>query len=92
MAVVFCILIVLVWILNIFTLVAKKTASKARIVKSSYESHKQTKTFEQASDEDKAAVAMAIYLYEQEKKNMESRVLTITHKSDAWSAQLNPRL
>lgn len=91
-AVVFCILIVLVWILNIFTLVAKKTASKARIVKSSYESHKQTKNFEQASDEDKAAVAMAIYLYEQEKKNMESRVLTITHKSDAWSAQLNPRL
>lgn len=91
-AVVFCILVVLVWILNIFTLVAKKTANKARSVKSTYESNKQTKNFEHASNEDKAAVAMAIYLYEQEQKNLESRVLTITHKCSAWSAQLNPRL
>lgn len=91
-AVVFIILVVLVCILNIFTIVAKKTANKARSVKTSYESNKQTKTFANASDEDKAAVAMAIYLYEQELKNQESRVLTITHKCDAWSAQLNPRL
>ncbi len=91
-AVVFGILVVLVFVLSIFTLVAKKTADKARSVKTSYESNKQAKTFAQASDEDKAAVAMAIYLYEQEQKNLESRVLTITHKCDAWSAQLNPRL
>lgn len=91
-AVVFVILVVLVGILSIFTMVASKTVTKARSVKSTYEANKQTKTFEHASDEDKAAVAMAIYLYEQEKKNLESRVLTITHHSTAWSAQLNPRL
>ncbi len=91
-AVVFSILVVLVWILNIFTLVATKTATKARSVKSTYESNKQTKTFAQASDEDKAAVAVALYLYEQEQRNRESRVLTITHRSEAWSAELNPRL
>ena len=90
--VVFAILVVLVFILGIFTMVASKTASKARSVKATYETIKQTKTFEHASDEDKAAVAMAIYLYEQEQKNQESRVLTITHHSSAWSAQLNPRL
>ena len=52
----------------------------------------QAKTFANASDEDKAAVAMALYLYEEEKKNLESRVLTITHTSQAWTSQLNPRL
>lgn len=90
--VVFVILFVLVFVLNIFTVIAGKTASKARSVKATYETNKQTKTFEHASDEDKAAVAMAIFLYEQEQKNLESRVLTITHHSSAWSSQLNPRL
>ena len=75
--VVFAILVVLVVILQVFTLVAKKTATKA---------------FANASDEDKAAVAMALYLYEEEKKNLESRVLTITHTSQTWTSQLNPRL
>lgn len=90
--VVFVILIVLVLILNIFTLVAKKTASKARNIQETHAQYKQAKNFANASDEDKAAVAMALYLYEEEEKNMESRVLTITHTSQAWSAQLNPRL
>lgn len=90
--VVFSILLALVGVLNIFTWVAGKTARKARSVKATYETNKQTKTFEHASDEDKAAVAMAIFLYEQEQKNLESRVLTITHHSTAWSSQLNPRL
>ncbi|MDE5560840.1 MAG: OadG family protein [Bacteroidaceae bacterium] len=91
-AVVFGILVVLVWILNIFTVVARNTAKKARTVNVTLAQHKQAKTFANASDEDKAAVAMALYLYEQERKNRESRVLTITHKSQAWSAELNPRL
>ncbi|MBR6699828.1 MAG: OadG family protein [Bacteroidaceae bacterium] len=91
-AVVFAILVVLVWILNIFSLLARKTATKASSAKVAYNQQKQAKTFANASDEDKAAVAMALYLYEQDKKNQESRVLTITHTSQAWTSQLNPRL
>lgn len=90
--VVFAILVVLVVILQVFTLVAKKTATKASSAKVAYNQQKQAKTFANASDEDKAAVAMALYLYEEEKKNLESRVLTITHTSQTWTSQLNPRL
>ena len=91
-AVVFFILLILVWILGIFSFVARKTANKASNVKVAYNQQKQAKTFANASDEDKAAVAVALYLYEEEKKNLESRVLTITHTSQAWTSQLNPRL
>ncbi|MEE0119500.1 MAG: OadG family transporter subunit [Bacteroidaceae bacterium] len=91
-AVVFAILVVLVWILNIFSLLARKTVTKASSAKVAYNQQKQAKTFANASDEDKAAVAMALYLYEQDKKNQESRVLTITHTSQTWTSQLNPRL
>ena len=90
--VVFAILVVLVVILQVFTLVAKNTATKASSAKVAYNQQKQAKTFANASDEDKAAVAMALYLYEEEKKNLESRVLTITHTSQTWTSQLNPRL
>jgi Na+-transporting methylmalonyl-CoA/oxaloacetate decarboxylase gamma subunit len=90
--VVFVILIVLVLILNIFTLLATKTMKGARVVKDSHTQYKQAKSFANASDEDKAAVAMALYLYAEEKKNLESRVLTIKHSSQAWSSELNPRL
>ena len=90
--VVFSILIILVAILNIFTIVAKKTTEKAKAVKSSLDSREQAKSFEKASEEDKAAVAMALYLYFEEKDNRESRVLTIVPYPSAWGAQLNPRL
>ena len=75
--VVFSILVILVAILNVFTIVAKKTTEKAKAVKSTIETIEQAKTFEKASEEDKAAVAMALYLYFQEKNNRENRVLTI---------------
>lgn len=88
--VVFSILVILVIILNIFSLVSKKqTTAKAKAVKGSTE---QPKGLEKASEEDKAAVATALYLYFQEINNSESRVLTISPYNSAWGAQLNPRL
>ena len=91
-SVVFAILIILVLILGIFTAAAKKTTEKAKAVKTTIETKEQAKTFEKASEEDKAAVAMALYLYFEEKDNRESRVLTIVPYPSAWGAQLNPRL
>ena len=90
--VVFAILVILVAILNIFTIVAKKTTAKAKAVKSSISSSLEAKSFEKASEEDKAAVATALYLYFEEMYNRESRVLTIVPYPSAWGAQLNPRL
>lgn len=88
--VVFSILIILVIILNIFSLVSKKqTTAKAKAVKGSTE---QPKGLEKASEEDMAAVATALYLYFEEINNSESRVLTISPYNSAWGAQLNPRL
>lgn len=88
--VVFSILIILVIILNIFSFVSKKqTTAKAKAVKGSTE---QPKGLEKASEEDKAAVATALYLYFEEINNSESRVLTISPYNSAWGAQLNPRL
>ena len=90
--VVFSILLILVLILGIFTAIAKKTTAKAKAVKSTISSSLEAKSFEKASDEDKAAVATALYLYFNERDNRESRVLTIVPYPSAWGAQLNPRL
>ena len=90
--VVFAILIILVLILSLFTAAAKKTTEKAKAVKSTIETSLEAKSFEKASEEDKAAVATALYLYFQERDNSESRVLTIVPYPSAWGAQLNPRL
>ena len=90
--VVFSILLILVLILGIFTAIAKKTTAKAKAVKSTISSSLEAKSSEKASDEDKAAVATALYLYFEERDNRESRVLTIVPYPSAWGAQLNPRL
>ena len=90
--VVFSILLILVAILNVFTIIAKKTTAKVKTVKSSIETSLEAKSFEKASEEDKAAVATALYLYFEEMDNRESRVLTIVPYPSAWGAQLNPRL
>lgn len=90
MLVVFSILVILVAILNIFSLVSKKqTSIKTKAVKGSTG---ESKGLEKASEEDKAAVATALYLYFEESNNSESRVLTISPYNSAWGAQLNPRL
>ena len=90
--VVFSILLILVLILGIFTAIAKKTTAKVKAVKSTLDSSLEAKSFEKASDEDKAAVAMALYLYFNERDNRESRILTIVPYPSAWGATLNPRL
>ena len=90
--VVFSILVILVLILGIFTAIAKKTTAKAKAVKNTIETSLEAKSFEKASEQEKAAVATALYLYFEERDNRESRVLTIVPYPSAWGAQLNPRL
>lgn len=90
--VVFGILVALVFILEIFTLVAKKSESRASAVKKTSTQNAQEKSLADASEKDKAAVAMALYLYTEEELSTEISVLTITYHEHAWSAELNPRL
>ncbi len=90
MAVVFAILIILVAILALFSLVANKsTAKSTKVAKNSATPSQELKN---ANEEDKAAVAAAVYLYFEERNNTENRVLTIVPSQSAWGAQLNPRL
>jgi Na+-transporting methylmalonyl-CoA/oxaloacetate decarboxylase gamma subunit len=92
-AVVFVILVALVLVLGIFSLVATKAVAKKPVqtkdIKAEYTN---AKTLANASLEDKAAVALALYLYEQDEMNQESCILTITHHDHSWSSQLNTRL
>jgi Na+-transporting methylmalonyl-CoA/oxaloacetate decarboxylase gamma subunit len=91
--VVFAILVALVLVLGIFSLVATKAVAKKPVqtkdIKAEYTN---AKTLANASLEDKAAVALALYLYEQDEMNQESGILTITHHDHSWSSQLNTRL
>lgn len=92
-AVVFAILVLLVLVLQVFTLVAKKTTAQVRTAKEDYTEKKQAKAFEEASELDKAAVATAVYLYFNDAHDNESGVLTIQQNPSAgWHATLNPRL
>ena len=90
--VVFAILIILVLILGIFSSVAKSTSAKANVAKTSALKGMQANAQGKAGEADKAAVAMALHLYFQERDNSESHVLTIAPYQTAWGAQLNPRL
>lgn len=89
--VVFSILLILVAVLGIFTAIAKKTSAKAKEVKVTRLVDKQVKELDKSED-DSAAIAMALWLYFDEKENSESHVLTITPTPNSpWGAQLNPR-
>jgi len=90
--VVFAILVVLVLILQIFTLVAKKTTATVKDVKSDISTKMQAKAFEEASEQDKAAVAVALYLYYNDAHDHESGVLTHTYNFHHWRRELNPHL
>ncbi len=89
---VLCILVAIVLVLQIFTFIAMKTTRKASEVKTNYKETKQAKSFDKASDEEKAAVAVALYLYYYEKNNRENRILTIKPQPSAWHYELNERL
>lgn len=90
--VVFCILCILVLVLQVFNLVAKKSSSNADKVKAGIADVPAAKSVAEASELDKAAVATAIYLYQKSKGDQESGVLTIKNAPSAWHAVLNERL
>ncbi|MDO4511642.1 MAG: OadG family protein [Bacteroidales bacterium] len=89
--VVFCILCILVLVLMVFNLVAKKAASSDQPVKAGI-ADIPVKPLAEASELDKAAVATALYLYEKSKGDQESGVLTIKMNPSPWHAVLNERL
>lgn len=90
--VVFAILVVLVLILQIFTIVAHKTTATVKDVKNDINAKQQVKAFEQASEQDKAAVAVALYLYYNDAHDHESGVLTHTFTDHHWRRELNPHI
>ena len=90
--VVFSILVALVLVLGIFTTVAKNTKAKVVEVKSDITTNKQAKAFSEASEQDKAALAVAVYLYFNDDHDHESGVLTINNAPSNWGKVLNPRL
>ena len=90
--VVFVILLMLVFILNIFTLIARKTKAKVVNVKVAQTEKKQAKAFDQASEVEKAAVAVALYLYYNDAHDHESGVLTHTYNFHHWRRELNPQI
>ncbi len=90
--VVFVILLALVLVLGIFTAVAKKTTAKVVEVKSDIVTNKQAKAFSEASEQDKAALAVAVYLYFNDDHDHESGVLTINNAPSHWGQVLNPIL
>ncbi len=89
--VVFCILVILVYVLQIFNYVANKS-SKSETSSVSKASDTSVKSVAEASELDKAAVATAVYLYQTSKGDQESGVLTIKMTPSAWHAELNERL
>ena len=88
--VVFCILCILVFVLQGFSAVAKQ-GSKAK-AEAAVATEGAVKSVAEASELDKAAVATAIYLYQKSKGDQESGVLTIKMAPSAWHAVLNERL
>lgn len=90
-ATVFVILIILVFVLQVFNLVAKG-ANKAPKAAAPAPVANKVAPVADASEEEKAAVAIALYLYMNNAHDEESGVLTIAPNQSAWGAVLNPRL
>lgn len=91
-SVVFAILVILVLVLQLFNLVAKKASNAGDTAKAGIASMPAAKNISEASELDKAAVATALYLYQKSKGDQESGVLTIKRTPSAWHAVLNERL
>lgn len=93
-ATVFVILIVLVFVLQIFNMVAQgaSKAPKAAAAAAAPAAAQKAAPVADASEEEKAAVATALYLYMNNAHDEESGVLTIAPSQSAWGAVLNPRL
>lgn len=88
---VFCILILLVLVLQIFTAVAPKTTSKIKA--GAVAVKEKIAEDEIAQNSEHAAVATAVYLYLQSQHDEESGTLTIHHTDHpAWHSELNQHL
>lgn len=86
---VFIILLMIICVLHIFSMTARKNNNKTVNMKCNDKN--QAKTLENASDAEKAAVAMAIYLYLNDGHDKESGVLTIEQTPTSWGPILNSR-
>ncbi len=88
MATVFVILILLVFVLQLFGWFAKQSMPKVKVAP-------KANAAASAEEDDLAAVATAVYLYQNKAHDEESGVLTIhsphTYHSD-WHGELNQRL
>ncbi len=92
--VVFCILLLLVCVLAVFSAVAQgKPEANAVSAVSPVVSPKSVRAVSSASGADEAAVAMAVYLYLNGRHDDESGVLTINvNEHSLWHEELNERL
>lgn len=82
-ATVFCILIILVVVLQLFGLMGEKKGTVAA-------SLSKAQPVASASEEEQAAVAVALYLYQNDAHDQESGVLTLRETSSYWHSELNP--
>ena len=83
-ATVFCILIILVLVLQLFGLMGEKECVAAASSKT------QAQPLASASEEEQAAVAVALYLYQNDAHDQESGVLTLRETPSYWHSELNP--
>lgn len=88
--VVFTILILLVFVLVVFSLVARGNKEKPAVAQVAAVG---SKSEQKGSKADEAAVAMAVYLYMNGRHDDESGVLTIhVNEHSLWHEELNERL
>ncbi len=89
MGTVFGILILLVWILQVFGMLGAK--SKTQLPASSSKSQTSSaQPIASADADDQAVVAVALYLYQNDAHDTESGVLTIHQTQGHWHSELNP--
>lgn len=83
-ATVFCILVILVFVLQLFGQMGGKESAVASSAKA------QPQPVPSASEEEQAAVAVALYLYQNDVHDQESGVLTLRETESHWHSELNP--
>ena len=88
-ATVFLILFILVLVLWLF---GKLSEAEQKHAAHAAASSAKTQPIQEDSAEDLAAVAMALYLYQNDAHDTESGVLTLSHEDSHWHSQLNPRI
>lgn len=91
--VVFAILVILVLVLNIFSLIAKQASQHSHAAEAKAPALAPGEHADAADGDDLVVVATAIYLYLNSAHDEESGVITIDNSKPAnWHAVLNPRL